>query len=198
MADASNNVSIVPVDLDEQTLRTATGAASGDLQRQLANQVLAALWLPQELGPAECSSRVQAALAALAEIRPQDGVEGMLAVQMVAIHQAAMECFRRAARPAQTFEAGEMKFRHAAKLTATYLRQLEALDKHRGKGSQTVTVKYVHVAADVQAIVGALPAGPSAKPNASHPPAAVVVVHGAVPSGEPEPSSAGRRKRALR
>jgi hypothetical protein len=118
----------------------------------------------------------------------------MLAVQMVATHQAAMECFRRAARPAQTVEACEMNLRHAAKLTATYLRQLEALDKHRGKGSQTVTVKYIHVAADVQAVVSALSAGTSAEPNASHPPAA----HQALLPGEPEPSSVGRRKRALR
>lgn len=44
--------------------------------------------------------------------------------------------------------------KHAAKLMNLYLQQVAALDKHRGKGQQKVTVEHVHVAAGGQAIVG--------------------------------------------
>ena len=37
---------------------------------------------------------------------------------------------------------------------ALYAKQLDTLNKHRGKGQQKVTVEYVNVAAGGQAIVG--------------------------------------------
>jgi hypothetical protein len=42
---------------------------------------------------------------------------------------------------------------------ATYLRQVEVLDKRRGKGQQTVTVKYVNVEPGGQAVVGTVHTG---------------------------------------
>ena len=42
---------------------------------------------------------------------------------------------------------------------ALYLKQVAALDKHRGKGQKKVTVEHVHVAAGGQAIVGNVEAG---------------------------------------
>ena len=42
---------------------------------------------------------------------------------------------------------------------ALYARQLETLNKHRGKGQQKVTVEHVHVAEGGQAIVGNVEAG---------------------------------------
>jgi len=71
----------------------------------------------------------------------------MLAAHMVATHSAAMECLRRAMISEQSFEGRDASLRHAGKLLATYARQLEVLDKHRGKGQQQVTVKYVNVEA---------------------------------------------------
>lgn len=73
---------------------------------------------------------------------------------MVAVHFAAMECYRRAAIPNQTFEGREMALRHGEKLSRVYNEQMEALRRHRGKGQQKVTVKHVHVHEGGQAIVG--------------------------------------------
>ncbi len=92
--------------------------------------------------------------AMLGEIGPRDGLEGMLSSQMVATHHAAMECLRRAMIVEQTFEGRDQNLKHGAKLLGIYTRQLEALNKHRGKGQQKVTVEHVHVEAGGQAVVG--------------------------------------------
>ena len=92
-------------------------------------------------------------------LRPVDGLEGMLAMQMVGTHEAATECLCRATLKNQTFEGRDLALKHATKLMALYLKQVAALDKHRGKGQQKVTVEYVHVAAGGQAIVGNVEAG---------------------------------------
>jgi hypothetical protein len=100
-----------------------------------------------------------AALTLLEEIKPQDGLEGMLAVQMVATHNMALECFRRAVQSEQTPQAFEMNLRHAEKLMAVYLRQVETLDKRRGKGAPTVMVQSLNVEAGGQAVVGTVNTG---------------------------------------
>ena len=87
----------------------------------------------------------------------------MLAVQMVATHSAAMECLRRAAIPDQSLEARDMNLKHATKLLSLYARQLETLDRHRGRGQQKITVEHVTVNAGGQAIVGAIEGASSAR-----------------------------------
>lgn len=101
-------------------------------------------------------------LQSMIDFKPRDEMERMLASQMLAVHEASMECFRRAMLPEQTFEARDMNLKHAAKLTAIYTRQIEALDKHRGKGRQKITVEHVNVHAGGQAIVGNVEAGAKA------------------------------------
>jgi hypothetical protein len=74
-----------------------SGSKSPWLACNLANQVLRT---PYRGNGQDADSREvqnQAALAALAGIAPRDPVEGLLAAQMVAVHEAAMDCFRRAA-----------------------------------------------------------------------------------------------------
>lgn len=83
----------------------------------------------------------------------------MLAQQMVGTHFAALECLRRAALPNQTFEGRDMALKRAQKLMALYAKQLETLNKHRGKGQQKVTVEHINVEKGGQAIVGNIEAG---------------------------------------
>ncbi len=54
----------------------------------------------------------------------------------------------------QSFEGRDQNLKHAGKLLSIYSRQIEVLDKHRGKGQQKVTVEHVRVAAGGQAMVG--------------------------------------------
>jgi hypothetical protein len=89
----------------------------------------------------------------------RDEAEGMLVAQMVPLHSTAMDCLRRAAYSGLTFEGRQQNLNFANKLARTYALQMEALDKHRGKGQQKVTVEHVHVSSGRPGIVGAVETG---------------------------------------
>ncbi|MGY0571650.1 hypothetical protein ACTGJ9_011845 [Bradyrhizobium sp. RDM12] len=92
-------------------------------------------------------------------MKPQDEFEGMLAVQMIGAHNAAMECHRRAMIHEQSFAGRQEALNQANKLSRTYATLLEALNRHRGKGQQKVVVEHVHVYQGGQAIVGNVAGG---------------------------------------
>jgi hypothetical protein len=103
--------------------------------------------------------RQVASLSLLAGISPNDEFEGMLAAQLLASHNAAMECYRRAMIAEQTLEGRKENLGQASKLSRTHATLLEALNRHRGKGQQKVTVEHVHVHNGGQAIVGNVEGG---------------------------------------
>ncbi len=140
----------------------ALGTDNLCLRRRLIDQVNETLWIPEGLGEDQKLARIASAILLLKGIKPADEIEGMLAVQMVATHNAAMECLRRAMIGSQTFEGRDQNLKHASKLLSIYCRQIEVLDKHRGKGQQKVTVEHVHVAAGGQAMVGHIETGKTA------------------------------------
>ena len=78
----------------------------------------------------------------------------MIAAQLLAAHNAAMECYRRAMIGEQTFDGRRENLSQANKLSRTYAVLLDALNRHRGKGQQKVTVEHVHVHSGGQAVVG--------------------------------------------
>ena len=101
------------------------------------------------------------AVALIHGIAPRDGLEAMLAVQMVAVHNVALEQLRRAQLPDQTFEGERLSMAAATRLLRLFTEQMEALARHRGKASeQRVTVEHAHVHEGGQAIVGAVAAPP--------------------------------------
>ena len=128
---------------------------------EIMHQACAALWTDKSNVETR-QRRQQACIEALVGIAPKDEVEGMLAAQMVATHSAAMDCFRRAMIGEQTFQGRNQNLAFGNKLSQTYVRLVEALDKHRGKGQQKVTVEHVHVHQGGQAIVGNVTTGGSA------------------------------------
>jgi hypothetical protein len=119
----------------------------------LANQTMAALWLKHS-DETTRDRQYSATVAGLAGIGPRDELEGMIAGQLIAAHNAAMECYRRAMLAEQTLEGRRENLLQASKLSRTYAMLLEALNRHRGKGQQKVTVEHVHVHAGGQAVVG--------------------------------------------
>jgi hypothetical protein len=139
--------------------KKATGSANPLLQQHLLNQTYCALWLADELTEDEKMTRFISAISMLEGIEPKDGTEGMLATQMVGTHNAAMECLRRAMLQGQSFEGRDQNLKHATKLLSICARQIEVLDKHRGKGQQKVTVEYVNVESGGQAVVGHIESG---------------------------------------
>ncbi len=74
------------------------------------------------------------------------------------MHQAAMECFRRAVVPNQRLDTPSKPRRDGANLSRGMAEMLENLSCWRGKSSQIVRVERVMVAEDGRAIVGAIAA----------------------------------------
>lgn len=141
-------------------LKAIGGSASDAFNNALANSALGTLWL-KNADRENRDRQVSAMVGALTGIGPQDELEGMLAGQLVAANAAAMECYRRTMIPEQSFEGRKENLSQANKLSRTYVILLEALNRHRGKGTQQkVTVEHVHVHAGGQAVVGAVGALP--------------------------------------
>ena len=134
-------------------LKLIGGSMSDDWNNIIANQVVSALWL-QNSDAEQVKEQRYAAVDALVGIAPRDELEGMIAAQLVACHNASMECYRRAMIGEQTFEGRRENLSQANKLSRTYATLLESLTRHRGKGTQKVTVEHVHVHEGGQAIVG--------------------------------------------
>jgi hypothetical protein len=71
-------------------------------------------------------------------------LECMMAAQL-RCHNAAMDCYRCAMLREQTFAGRREALNQANRLPRTYATLLDALNRHRGKGQQKVTVEHVHV-----------------------------------------------------
>lgn len=134
-------------------LKSLGGSQSDHWNNTLAMQAIGGLWLKHS-GEDEQNRQLAATVAALSGIAPRDELEGMMAAQLIAAHNAAMECYRRAMIGEQTFEGRRENLNQANKLSRTWATLLDALNKHRGKGQQKVTVEHVHVHAGGQAVVG--------------------------------------------
>jgi hypothetical protein len=135
------------------TLKRIGGSQSDHWNNALANQAVQALWMKNS-DATERDRQLSATVAALLGIAPKDELEGMMAAQLIAAHNAAMECYRRAMLGEQTFEGRRENLNQANKLSRTWATLLDALNGHRGKGQQKVTVEHVHVHAGGQAVVG--------------------------------------------
>jgi hypothetical protein len=134
-------------------LKAIGGSKSDHWNNILANQAVQTLWTAHSDENTRGSQR-SATVSALVGMGPKDEMEGMLAAQLLAAHNASMECYRRAMLREQTFEGRRENLAQANKLSRTYATLLDALNRHRGKGQQKVTVEHVHVHAGGQAVVG--------------------------------------------
>lgn len=138
------------ITLDEaDDLMGVVGSSDNDLIATLLSQV------PNTLPPHLINeSGVNEVIAMLHGIGPQDELEGMLSVQMVAVHSMAMEMANRCMLKDQTFEGVNANVNHVTKLMRTFTAQVEALQRYRGKGKQVIQVQHVHVSDGGQAVVG--------------------------------------------
>jgi len=129
----------------------AFGTASPEFAQHSVGRVAAVMRNRGEKLPD--STALNAGLASVSGIAPENEVEAMLAVQMVGTHEVAMEMLTRA-KLADTTDQLERYGSLATKLLRTYTTQIEALSKLRRGGAQKVTVEHVHVYEGGQAIVG--------------------------------------------
>ena len=149
-------VNIDPTDPEHRKgrLKEYGGSEYDAFNALMLNQANAANWYGDEREDKKEKGR--SVMAAMEGIAPKDEIEGMLAAQLVASHSAAMECYRRAMIPDQPFESRKENLNQANKLSRSFATLADALNKHRGKGQQKVTVEHVHVYQGGQAIVGAV------------------------------------------
>lgn len=90
---------------------------------------------------------------ALMELRPRNGMEAILAAQIISNHLLAMS-FSRLTMAETTMERAEKLEVMTTKFFRTTTTQMEALHKLRNGGKQEVKVEHVHVYEGGQAIVG--------------------------------------------
>ena len=156
-AVANPPTTVVAKDADDGkgVLTSIGGSVSDDWNLVLVNQTSQTLWVKHS-DEKKIEQQRDATLAALAGIAPKDELEAMIASQLLAAQNAAMECYRRAMLPEQTFEGRRENLTQANKLSRTFAALIEALDRHRGKGQQKVIVEHVHVHSGGQAIVGTI------------------------------------------
>jgi len=146
-------IDLTDPDSSKGTLKTVGGSRSDHWNNILLDQAANTLWTrhsDEKTREIQCKATV----SALIGIAPKDEIEGMIAAQLLAAHNAAMECYLRAMIGEQTFEGRRENLSQANKLSRTYAALLDALNRHRGKGQQKVTVEHVHVHSGGQAIVG--------------------------------------------
>lgn len=125
------------------------------LASRLLDQVINAAPRPGRKDDGE--EDANAALAAVNGIGPKDTIEGLLAVQMVAVHNAAMTMLQWGSHYDQPIRGAQRYLNLSTKLLRTFIAQLESLQRYRGKTTkQKVTVEHVHVNEGGQAIVGAV------------------------------------------
>ena len=138
---------------DEQA-RRAFSVSIKEVARARIEEMASIIWHHESASQGQINIGIVRAVEHFNSLAPRDGAEAMLAKQMAGTHFAAVECLRRAAIPNQYQAARSQELNQAAKLMTLYARQLDTLNRHRGKGQQKVTVEYVHVAEGGQAIVG--------------------------------------------
>ena len=161
---------IIAVDMKDPLgptkMTEALGTPDGQLQTSLLNQAVSTFngyhstkGYNQDIALVACNN----ALSILNGIEPQDEIEGMLAVQMIGVHNMAMETLTRAMHKDQTFKGQQANVNQATKLNRTFIAQMDALKKHRTGGQQKMVVEHVHVNKGGQAIVGTVNQGGEGK-----------------------------------
>ena len=130
-----------------QALET-TGMVDPDASSRLLTQVISGQPHSDSL------THANAAIAFLQGIGPQDELEGMLAGQMVTVHNLAMEYARRAMGQNLSIDVSNSLINRTTKLMSVFTRQVEALQKYRTKGQQKIVVQHVQVSEGGQAIIG--------------------------------------------
>jgi hypothetical protein len=129
------------------------GTVSADVAEQCVR------WLTQATTnrwrPIPNEMEANAVLAIVGGMQPQNELEAVLLVQMMATHQYAMDLLARA-RHHEHWKGAESYGLQATRLLRTFTAQVEAFNKLRRGGTQTVRVEHVHVYPGGQAVVGSV------------------------------------------
>ena len=163
-ADSSSTNEVTEQATDNEKPAFGLGFNSNELQSHLEvdgpglathrmKQILSLAWFEKDEGQEKIKERMVDAMKLYESLAPQDAVEAMLCKQMVGNTLAINACFQRAATNRHIDNSTKF-LKSAAQLQGQFIKQIAALDKHRGRNHQKVVVEHVHVEAGGQAIVG--------------------------------------------
>ena len=128
-------------------MRKALATSSPDFEALSLTQLTNIL---KPSGSDDVTVQMNAAIWMMSEIAPQNGLEAMLAQQMIATHHLSMDLARRTIKAdglAQYQAHGNL----ATKFARTFTAQMEALSKLRRGGEQIV--RHIHVGPGAQAVI---------------------------------------------
>lgn len=139
--------------MTEEALQLRLADALGTTSPEFIDHILSSLLTYfEDSSPSPNDRRttreINAALAVLDGLKPENEVEALLISQMVACSDASLRCMSMLATTAGAETYGNL----AVKLMRTFTAQAEALAKLRRKGEQVVRVVHVHPGG--QAVVG--------------------------------------------
>ncbi len=169
---------------DASDARLMFGAAQDEFAHYATNMLARVLGLDRKLDGASGAATladiaarrviVNAALQSVAAFRPADELEGMIAVQAV-----ALDCLARAMQGAASVEGRALYLSQANKSARSFAVLIDALNRNRGKvTTQKFVFEQVYVAPGAQAVVGAaMGGGGLAKAARSIPCASTASVH---------------------
>ncbi len=78
----------------------------------------------------------------------------MLGIQMLGVHNMAVNCMQHAFIPEQPFDVRQEYMKQATKLSRTYADLLRTLQAFQGEGSKKTSVGTVNVSDNAQAVIG--------------------------------------------
>jgi len=137
----------------EDTLETIFGTADLQQATALLSHCLMVL-KPDEVGDAgPFGDQRTFMLSIIKDLGPRDAVERMLTMQMAATHVAVVRAAKQMATAQHPLQVAAYTTAFT-KISRSFAAQVEALQKHRSGGKQTVVVQHVNVADGGQAIVG--------------------------------------------
>lgn len=121
----------------------AVGSRSEDWLHASLNTIINSITQPHiKAGEKTDQVRLNAALAFLTDLDPDNAVEAAIGIQMLAAHEASLDMIRRT-RKAGQLDQMQAYGALATKFQRTFIAQVEALAKLRRKGEQTI--RHVHV-----------------------------------------------------
>ena len=152
VTDRADNKLFVPI--SDADIKTVTGFQIVEGGQILLKMGLAAS--ADQFDHETAQRQADQYLALISELKPQDPFEGLLINQMVLVFRQALDFFTISNLPGNrgNTDIQDSISNRYIKLMRLFNQQLEALDKHRNKGKQTMTVEHVHVHKGGQAIVG--------------------------------------------
>src|SRR5262249_56202798 len=100
-------------------------------------------WLAGESAARQHAEQATSAIAALKALAPANAVEGMLATQMVASHNASLDLLQRAMTDSQPARAIKERTRQYARLSEVFLKQLDRFQRQPARQRPTILIAHL-------------------------------------------------------